>query len=147
MTLNPKPAANEVFQLVSEIEKFQANLNKAQSCPNLPKSFQKGKQPYTWFVEKFTEMLNKLLSDPSQYSGSDISEMLFAAAQLGAVGSAAPDTEAAKELEAKFQSVLSQKLDADIASGDKSDAKLIYLAASQAGYKDLANKAHAFAFS
>lgn len=147
MTENPKPTAKEVFQLVNEIEKFQANLSKAQSCPDLPKSFQKGKQPYTWFVEKFTEMLNKLLSNPSAYSGSDISEMLFAAVQLGAVGSAAPDAEAAQELEAKFKTVLNQKLDEDIAAGNKADAQLIYLAASQAGYKDLATKAHDFAFS
>ncbi len=147
LTQNPKPTAKEVFSLVSEIEKFQANLNQAQSCPDLPKSFQKGKQPYSWFVEKFTELLNKLLSDPSGYNGSDISEMLFAAVQLGAVGSAAPDPQAAQELETKFKTVLGQKLDADIAASNKDDAKLIYMAAAQAGYKDLATKAHDFAFS
>lgn len=144
---NPKPTPKEVFELVGEVEKFQANLIEAQPCSDLPASFKKGKQPYTWFVEKYTEMLNKLLANPADYSGADISEMLFAALQLGAVGSAAPDEQAAKELEAKFKDVLGQKLDADIAAGDKGDAKLIYLAASQAGYKELATKAHDFAFS
>ncbi|MHB0915527.1 MAG: hypothetical protein ACYC4M_07590 [Thermoleophilia bacterium] len=147
ITANPKPTPKEVFELVSEIEKFQANLVQAQPCGDLPSSFKKGKQPYTWFVEKYTEMLNKLLANPADYSGADISEMLFAALQLGAVGSAAPDEQAAKELEAKFKDVLGQKLDADIAAGDKGDAKLIYLAASQAGFTDLADKAHDFAFS
>lgn len=147
MKNNPQPTAKEVYQLVSEIEQFHANLAKAQSCPDLPKSFKKGKQSYTWFVEKYTEMLNKLLSNPGAYNGADISEMLFAALQLGAVGSAAPDEQAAQELEAKFKDVLGQKLDADIAAGNKDDAKLIYMAASQAGFKDLAAKAHDFAYS
>ena len=147
MIKNPKPTANEVFQLVTEIENFQTNLSKAQSCPDLPKSFKKGKQPYTWFVEKYTELLNKLLSNPGDYNGGDISEMLFAALQLGAIGAAAPDEQAAQELEAKFKDVLGQKLDADITAGNKADAKLIYLAASQAGFKDLAAKAHDFAYS
>lgn len=144
---NPKPSAQEIYSLVIEIELFQANLAKAQSCPDLPKGFKKGKQSYTYFVEKYTEMLNKLLDNPGAYSGGDFSVMLFAAVQLGAVGSAAPDEQAAKELEAKFKNVLGQKLDADIAAGDKSDAMQIYLAASQAGYKDLAAKAHDFAMS
>jgi hypothetical protein len=147
MIANPKPTAQEIYELVIEIELFQANLVKAQSCPDIPKGFKKGKQSYTYFVEKYTEMLNKLLSSPGDYSGGDISVMLFAAVQLGAVGSAAPDEQAAKELEAKFKDVLGQKLDADIAAGDKADAVQIYLAASQAGYKDLAAKAHDFAFS
>lgn len=147
MTQNPNPTAEEVFKLVSEIEKFQANLVQAQPCSDLPPSFKKGKQPYTWFVEKYTEMLNKLLDNPAAYSGADIAEMLFAALQLGALGSAAPDEQAAKELEAKFKDTLGQKLDAAIAAGNKGDANLIYLAASQAGYKELAQKAHDFAFS
>ena len=147
MIKNPQPAVKDVWQLVTDIENFQANLAKAQSCPDLPKSFQKGKQPYTWFVEKYTEMLNKLLDNPAAYSGSDISEMLFAALQVGAIGSAAPDDAAAQALEAKFEAVLGQKLDADIAAGKKDDAQLIYLSASQAGFKDLAAKAKGFAFS
>lgn len=145
LTKATDPTAAEVSSLVIDIEKFQANLIKGQSCPDLPSSFQKGKQPYTWFVEKYTEMLSKLLDDPSAYSGGDISEMLFAAIQLGAVGSAAPDEAAAAALEAKFKAVLDQKLDADLAAGDKKDALYIYLAASQAGYTDLAAKAHDFA--
>ncbi len=145
VTGKPKPTAKELSDLVSEIGKFQAGLVKAASCADAPKNLEKGKQPYTWFVEKFTEMLNKILGDPSGYTGADISEMLFAAVQTGAVGSAAPDQEAARVLEDQFREVLTQKLNEDIANGNKNDALLIYLAAKQAGYKDLAGQAHQFA--
>ncbi len=140
-----KPDAQEVSDLVDAIMKFQAVLVKAASCTDAPENLEKGKQPYTWFVEKFTEMMNKILKDPSGYTGADISEMLFAAVQIGAVGSAAPDQEAAQALGDQFKEVLTQKLNEDIASGNKNDALLIYLAAKQAGYNDLADQAHQFA--
>lgn len=147
MIKNPKPSAKEVLDLVIEIELFQANLVKAQSCPDLPKSFKKGKQPYTWFVEKYTELLNKLLDNPDAYSGSEIFTMMYAAYQIGALGSAAPDEQAAQELLAKFKQVLDKKIDADIAAGDKSDAEHICFALKQGSFKDLAAKACDFAGS
>lgn len=141
----PKPKVKDVLDLVDKIGQFQANLVAASTCSDAPKNLQKGKQPYTWFVQKFTEMMQKILSDPSGYTGSDISEMLMAAVQIGAVGSAAPDDTASIDLEIKFLQVLGQKLDADIANNDKLDALMIYIAAKQAGFGELAAKAHDFA--
>lgn len=145
MIKNPKPTAKEVYELVIEIELFQANLVKAQSCPDLPKSFQKDKQPYTWFVEKYTEMMNKLLSNPDTYSGGDICVMMYAAAQIGAIGSAAPDQQSAQALQAKFKEVLEKKIDADIAAGDKQDATKICETVKRGSFTDLAAKACGFA--
>lgn len=141
----PKPKVADVLDLVNKIEQFQAHLVAASSCSDPPKNLQKGKQPYTWFVQKFIEMMQKILSDPSGYTGSDISEMLFVAVEIGAVGSAAPDDAASIDLEIKFLQVLGQKLDEDIAKNDKQDAFMIYMAAKQAGFGELAAKAHDFA--
>ncbi|MCL5883168.1 MAG: hypothetical protein M1539_04240 [Actinobacteria bacterium] len=143
----PKLNVKEVLQLVNEIEQFQANLIKAQTCPDLPKNFKKDKQPYTYFVEKFTEMLNKILDNPSGYSGSDICDLLWAAHQLGVLGSAAPDEQAAQELLTKFEQVLNNKIDEDIKAGNKSDAEVICVNLKQGSFADLANQACAFATS
>lgn len=145
MIKNPKPTATEVYKLVIEIELFQANLVKAQSCPDLPKSFQKGKQPYTWFVEKYTEMFNKLLDNPDAYSGSDFCVMMYAATQIGAAGSAAPDQQAAQQLMEKFKKVIDKKIDEDIAKNDKGDAQEICGSLKQGNLKDLTAKACGFA--
>ncbi len=142
----PNPSTTEVLALVIGVDEFTANLVKASVCNEAPSNLEKGKQPYTWFIERFTELMNKILDDPSAYSGADIAEMLIASVNIGAVGSAAPDSEAAAQLKAKFEQVLNQKLDDDIAKGDKVDAVLIYLAAAQAGLGELATKAHGFAF-
>jgi len=142
----PNPSTSEVLALVIGVDEFNANLVKASECNEAPSNLEKGKQPYTWFIERFTELMNKILDNPAAYSGADIAEMLIASVNIGAVGSAAPDQAAAAQLKAKFEQVLNQKLDDDIAKGDKVDAVLIYLAAAQAGLKELAAKAHGFAF-
>jgi hypothetical protein len=139
----PKPAIQDVKDLANKVDLFNVNLVKSSTCSDTPKNLQKGKQPYNYFLEKFSQLMTKILSDPSGYTGADISDLLMIAVHIGAVGSAAPDDAAAQQLEASFKQVLGQKLQADIAANDTTDITIIYIAAAQAGFTELAAQAKA----
>ena len=141
---SPPPVA-DVVKLATKIDAFYAQVFGSAACADGPKNLEKGKQPYTTFVDKLGQMLLAALQDPNAYSAEDLQQLLLVAIHFGLLGAAAPDPQFAAQLSGEFEAALSSALAKAKAASDHTDCIIVFLAASAGGYSSIAKEAKACA--
>lgn len=127
-----------LVEVVAKAEAFSASLAKASSC---------GLKGAGTFSDALTgivaHMLDLAITSPDKLSTTQLTDLLWWGTQVGAIGEGAIDEAFSQKILGNAENILTDRLNAAIAAGDKDTITDVYIAALTMGWNDLLQQAAA----